>query len=90
MQIDVLKRVLPEGLLEYFDIADFKELGDTTTAKDCYFIYLDEKNVLPSNYKSEEYESKGFNSKVKVQDFPIRGKAVYSLTFFFEGINDVE
>ena len=28
MNLEVLKSVLPEGLLDYFDIVDFKELGD--------------------------------------------------------------
>ncbi|MGI6321335.1 MAG: ISAon1 family transposase N-terminal region protein [Bacteroidales bacterium] len=35
------------------------------------------KNILPSNYDSSEYESKGFCKRTFIQDFPIRGKAVY-------------
>ncbi len=77
MNIDILKSVLPDGLLDYFEIVDFKELGDTSIKKDCFFIYLDEKNILPASYNSEEYESKGFNNRSQIQDFPIRGKAVY-------------
>lgn len=77
MNIDILKSVLPDGLLDYFEIVDFKELGDTSIKKDCFFIYLDEKNILPTSYNSEEYESKGFNNRSQIQDFPIRGKAVY-------------
>jgi hypothetical protein len=77
MNIDVLKSVLPDGLLEYFDIVDFNELGDISTKKDCFFIYLDEKNVLPPHCKDEDYESKGFKNRTFIQDFPIRGKAVY-------------
>lgn len=77
MNLEVLKSVLPTDLLDYFDIVDFKELGDISTKKDCFFIYLDEKNILHSTANSEEYESKGFNNRTLIQDFPIRGKAVY-------------
>ncbi len=77
MNIDVLKSVLPLGLLDHFDIVDFKELGDLTTKKDCFFIYLDEKNVIHTHKDSDQYESKGFNDRTLIQDFPIRGKAVY-------------
>ncbi len=40
-------------------------------------IYLDEKNILPPGYISSNYESKGFLPSSCVQDFPIRGQAVY-------------
>jgi len=42
-----------------------------------YRIYLEEKNHLPESYKQGDYESKGFYSEKMVQDFPIRGKALY-------------
>ena len=77
MNLDVLKSILPDGLLDHFEIVDFKELGDIPTKKDCFFIYLDEKNFLPPDCKDEDYESKGFNNRTLIQDFPIRGKAVY-------------
>jgi hypothetical protein len=38
---------------------------------------LEEKNQLPSGYDSTLYESKGFYEDKTIQDFPIRGKAVY-------------
>ena len=61
----------------FFDIIDFKELGDLQTKKECFFVYLDEKNNLPEDYNSNEFESKGFYDRTLIQDFPIRGKAVY-------------
>ena len=64
-------------MLDYFDIVDFKELGDIEVKKDCFYIYLDEKNALHSVRNKEEYESKGFNNRTLIQDFPIRGKALY-------------
>ncbi|PCI93977.1 MAG: hypothetical protein COB15_15160, partial [Flavobacteriales bacterium] len=40
-------------------------------------LHLEEKNQLPNGYISEEYESKGFYPSKRVQDFPVRGKALY-------------
>tara|TARA_R110002033_G_C3856239_1_gene236078 strand:- start:976 stop:1362 length:387 start_codon:yes stop_codon:yes gene_type:complete len=77
MDFSIFSSFLPEGLLFHFDIVDFKELGDVQTKKDCFFIYLDEKNILPKDYNPNEFESKGFYERALIQDFPIRGKAVY-------------
>ena len=77
MDLGLLEIILPDGLLPYFDIVDYKELGDISVKKDTFHIYLEEKNILPKGYSQSEYESKGFISSKCVQDFPIRGKAVY-------------
>jgi zinc-finger of transposase IS204/IS1001/IS1096/IS1165 len=77
MDISVFSHFFPEGLLEHFDIFDFQELGDIDTKKDCFYIYLDEKNVLPNGFNNDDYESKGFYNRTLIRDFPIRGKAVY-------------
>lgn len=77
MDFSIFFSFLPEGLLTQFDIVDFKELGDLQTKKDCFYIYLDEKNILPKDFKNTEFESKGFYERTIIQDFPIRGKAVY-------------
>ena len=77
MDFSIFSSFLPEGLLSHFDIVDFKELGDLQTKKDCFYIYLDEKNILPNDYNLNEFESKGFYERCIIQDFPIRGKAVY-------------
>ena len=77
MNFSIFSSFLPAGLLSHFDIVDFKELGDLQTKKDCFYIYLDEKNILPKGYHSNEFESKGFYERALIQDFPIRGKAVY-------------
>jgi hypothetical protein len=77
MDSSLLRSFLPEGLLSHFDIVDFKELGDLSTKKDCFHIYLDEKNALPEDCPSDLFESKGFHGRKLVQDFPIRGKAVF-------------
>jgi transposase len=77
MNLDLLSVILPEDLLLYFDIVNFKELGGISIKKDCLHIYLEEKNTLPKGYSKTDYQSKGFSSSKQVQDFPIRGKAVY-------------
>jgi hypothetical protein len=77
MDISVFSHFLPDGLLEHFDVVDFQELGDLDTKKDCFYIYLDEKNLLPNGFNNDDYESKGFYNRTLIQDFPIRGKAVY-------------
>lgn len=77
MDFSIFSWFLPAGLLSHFDIVDFKELGDLQSKKDCFYIYLDEKNILPKCYDSNKFESKGFYERTIIQDFPIRGKAVY-------------
>ena len=77
MDFSIFSSFLPDGLLSYFDIVYFKELGDLQTKKDCFHIYLDEKNILPKDFDSNEFESKGFYERALIQDFSIRGKAVY-------------
>ena len=77
MDFSIFSSFLPEGLLDHFDVVDFKELGDIQSKKDCFFIYLDEKNILPEGLNPSDFESKGFYERSIVQDFPIRGKAVY-------------
>jgi hypothetical protein len=55
MDFSIFSSFLPEGLLSHFDIVAFKELGDLGTKIDCFYIYLDEKNILPSGYNLIEF-----------------------------------
>jgi hypothetical protein len=68
---------LPFGLLEHFEIKDFQELGHVATKTDSFYIFLDEKNELPSSYDKSLYQSKGFYSEKTVQNFPVRGKPLF-------------
>lgn len=77
MESELIGYFLPEKLLEFFKIERFEELGEVTTRKMCFYIYLEERNVIPMGYESSMYESKGFYPATTVQDFPIRGKSVY-------------
>lgn len=63
--------LLPEGILDYFDVVN----ADATT--EGLSIHLDEKNLAPCGFTSDELESKGFYPQIRVQDFPIRGKKAF-------------
>ena len=77
MELELVSYFLPEKLLEYFKIVSIKEKEEKTTNKKIIEIQLEEKNQLPDGYSTTDYESKGFSSQSRIQDFPIRGKAVY-------------
>lgn len=76
MDKDIISNFLPEGLLAHFSIIDVFMLGDVASKKMFFEIYLEEDNVIPGQYHKAQYESKGF-TEITIQDFPIRGKAVY-------------
>ena len=77
METELLSSILPNFILDHFDIVNFKQLGDVSTKKMIFEIHLDEKNCIRSRENVDDYESKGFLPTSRVQDFPIRGKAVY-------------
>lgn len=67
----LVKFLLPEGLLDFFEIEEVykKEEG--------FYIHLIEKNIAPKEYNNQKLLSKGFLPEIKIQDFPMRGKAVF-------------
>ena len=71
MKLDGYSLLLPEGTLNYFDVINVVE--DSTQI----VIYLEEKNLVPDEYKDLKTESKGFYEPVVVRDFPIRGREVF-------------
>ena len=77
METSFYNFILPEVITEHFDITNVQELGDIKSKQVYLEIFLEEKNILPPGIESSEYESKGFSSSSRIQDFPIRGKAVY-------------
>jgi len=68
---DYLKLLLPEGMLDYFKVtsAELKQ--------DQYYLYLEELNVHPAEFKGSKLTSKGFYEQATIQDFPLRGKACF-------------
>lgn len=77
MDKSLFSLLLPSALTDHFELVGYKELGNVETKKMELELYLDEKNVPPPAPDKSEYESKGFLPATRVQDFPIRGKAVY-------------
>lgn len=77
MNSDIIPFVLPSELLNYFEVVSIHELCSLETKTVFLSLELEEKNQLPMGYDSSNYESKGFLSSKTVQDFPLRGKAVY-------------
>ena len=76
MDKDIISNFLPEGLLAHFSINEVLMLGDVNSKKMFFEIYLEENNEILGAYDKDQYESKGF-TEITIQDFPIRGKAVY-------------
>ena len=70
MHTDLAKYLLPNGILDFFEIVD-----DKTIDKEIHF-YLEEKNIVPTEYQSQKTHSKGFSSGVTIEDFPLRGNTV--------------
>ena len=66
-----LDLILPQGILDYFLLTDY------TSSTSEISLYLEEKNVIPEEYRNDKLISKGFFDEITVQDFPLRGKAVY-------------
>ncbi len=75
MDITLLSHFLPKGLLEHFTITSINEIEDTVLKEKYFEIELEENNILLKS-DATEYESKGY-TEITLQDFPIRGKAVY-------------
>ncbi len=66
----LVRVLLPEGILEYFELTKVIESIPGLN------IYLEEKNIAPVEYKDEKLESKGFLPEIYIQDFPIRNQKV--------------
>lgn len=67
----LIQLILPKGILSYFDVTKIEQSNERIS------IYLDELNVIPEEYSKEKLISKGFFPETSIQDFPVRGKAVY-------------
>lgn len=71
METNLLQFILPEELLEYFELTDAQKTSDS------YTFYLSEKNIHPQEYTNQKLQSKGFFEEETVRDFPLRGKACF-------------
>ena len=76
MDKDIISNFLPEGLLAHFSLTAVLLLGEVSSKKMFFEIYLEEHNEILVECDKSAYESKDF-TEITLQDFPIRGKAVY-------------
>jgi transposase len=67
----IAELILPSEILNHFEVTSV----EVNKAAKIIDIYLDERSNPPSSTSS--YISKGFTEATVVQDFPVRGKAVY-------------
>lgn len=68
---EMLNLILPDVLVDYFDLKLHK------IEEEELHLYFDEKNNIAISGDKEKVVSKGFYPCSIVQDFPLRGKAVY-------------
>ena len=69
--IDLLKFMLPDFLVEHFEVVS------ATNTEEILHLYFEEKIKSPQEFSAFELVSKGFQDEITIQDFPLRGKYVY-------------
>ena len=68
MNKDLAQYLLPDGLLDYFEIVKDE------TQNDRVHFYLEERNIIPQEYQSQQSQSKGFALEITIEDFTLGGK----------------
>ncbi len=63
---DLVGYLLPNGVLDYFELTEVRKDGEDL------HIYLEEKDEIPEEYKTESYRNNGFMQERKIRDFSIR------------------
>ena len=69
--IELLKLILPEFLVQHFDLVK------TDKKNEVMHLYFEERNVIPQEEHHRVLISHGFYDESTIQDFPLRGNAVY-------------
>lgn len=77
MDTSILSLFLPAGILDYFEIIDFK----TKATKQELFtkdltIFLVEKAIVPEEYADASAKASGFMEAREINDYPIRDMLV--------------
>lgn len=74
---ELLALFLPAGILEHFEIVSYEKGSSGKHVYDKKLILsLDEKDIIPSEYKSLHYKSSGFLEASYINDYPIRNMLV--------------
>ncbi|WP_278910896.1 hypothetical protein [Leyella stercorea] len=66
--------ILPDGVLDYFDVVDFAEepTPEDRLYRNILHLYLDERDNRPSSMSSAK--PNGFSEECRILDFPIRDR----------------
>lgn len=73
----LLELILPQGILDYFEIVDFEQGDSGQYVYDkTLTIYLEEKDIIPEEYKTYKYKNSGFMEPRMINDCPIRSMLV--------------
>jgi transposase len=67
---ELLKYVLPQETVEYFELAEIKQAGEEL------HLHPDEKPVPPPEYSHIELSGNGFYASSTIKDFPLRDRKV--------------
>ncbi len=74
---ELLAMFLPEGILDYFNIVSYtKSSSGKPIYKHQLELTLEEKDIIPSEYKSYHYKSCGYMESRSITDYPIRNMLV--------------
>ncbi|MEP0418019.1 MAG: hypothetical protein ABJL71_02370 [Cyclobacteriaceae bacterium] len=71
MDLTAWELLLPEGILEYFEVASVEKTEES------YTISLVEKHLQPGEFPGLGLSSHGFHSESTIKGFPLRGKGFY-------------
>lgn len=69
--LDLLKLILPEMLVEHFDLVK------NTKQNEVVQLYFEERNIVPKEEFGRILIAHGFHKEITIQDFPLRGNKVY-------------
>ncbi len=69
----LLETIFPSVIVENFDIVSIQHYPKDEEIH----IHLDAKKSIPAEFSSRRVIFHGFTSAKKIQDYPIRGNAVY-------------
>ena len=69
----LLETIFPSVIVENFDIVSIQHYPQ----EEEIHIHLDEKKTVPIEFSSRRVIFHGYTSVKKIQDYPIRGNAVY-------------
>jgi hypothetical protein len=67
---ELVRYVLPKEIVDYFELESIREENATL------HLYLDELNVIPTEYSSLSLLANGFYAESTIKDFPLRDKKV--------------